>query len=70
VLFWDVSFDAMPPVYLARPAEIAGVMKAQAKGRGWGALSLAATPVEWRLTPERLASLWSSKPSLKLSEAA
>lgn len=59
VQFKNVALTEMPRIYLARPSEIAGGMHAARDGKGLGALR-DPVPEEWRLTPERLKSVWSS----------
>lgn len=68
VQFRNVSLNALPRLYLARPSEVAARLKATANGRGdtilyedhtWGPRARAAgtqekIPVEWCFTAERL----------------
>ena len=70
IAFRGIPLDRMPEIYVAWPDEIVPVMRNQSGGKGHGALHLAHVPEGWRLTPERFASLWPSKLSVKLSEAA
>ena len=58
VQFKDVALDQMPWIYLARPCEIADRLHAARDGQGHGALHVP-VPDEWRLTRERLQTVWS-----------
>lgn len=67
VQFKDVALDQMPWIYLARPFEIADRLHAARNGLGHGALHVP-LPDEWRLTLERLETVWSAvEPTPKAS---
>ena len=77
VQFKSVEFDAMPRIYLARPSEVAHLLKEASGGRGdtilWenhkrgptaaGAGTVERIPDDWRLSKDRVEALLQLEPA-------